>query len=65
MIIGSKDINNISRYKDDKEMYETCPIILRMFDSWFWEVFSKDEDLINRLSAKYKDAELLTDFNAI
>ena len=59
IIIGCKDQNLLRRYKNDQEMYETCDIFINMFDSWFWEIFSKDEQLINRFAAKFKKIELL------
>lgn len=65
LIIGCKDVNNIARYQDDKEMYETCDIVINMFDSSFWEVFSKDESLIHRLAAKFKDVKFITDYSFI
>jgi hypothetical protein len=62
-VIGCKDEKLLRYYKTDQEMYETCDIVIEMFDSSCWEVFSKDENLINRLSAKFKDIKLLeTDF---
>jgi len=63
VIIGSKDETNLRRYNEDQEMYETCDIVIVMFDSCYWEVFSKDHNLINRLAAKFKDIKFLeTDF---
>lgn len=62
-IIGCKDLQRIARYKNEKEKrYEICDIVIEMIDSAFWEVFSKDEDLINRLAAKFKDVELLIEY---
>lgn len=58
-LIGSKDINFLRRYKNDRDMYETCDIVIEMIDSSFWEVFSKDEQLINRLASKFKEIEFL------
>lgn len=46
-------------------MYNNCDIVIHMIDSSFWEVFSKDEDFINRLAAKFKDVEFLTDFTKL
>lgn len=44
-------------------MYETYNIAIEMFDSTYWKVFSKDEDLINRLAAKFKNIEFwVSDF---
>lgn len=61
-IIGCKDLQKIVRYKDDKDMYDTCDIVIEMIDSVFWEVCSKDESLIQRLAAKFKDVKFLTDY---
>ncbi len=59
LIIGCKDINLLKRYKNDQEMYETCDIIIEMIDSGYWEVFSKDKQLIDRLASKFKDIKFL------
>lgn len=59
LIIGCKDEKLLHRYESDQEMYETCDIVIELIDSAFWEVFSKDEDLINRLAAKFKKIEFL------
>ncbi len=58
-LIGCKDKNLLRRYENDQEMYETCDIVIEMIDSGYWEVFSKDENLINRLASKFKDVEFL------
>jgi hypothetical protein len=59
VLIGCKDKNFLHRYKNDQEMYQNCDVVIDMFDSNYWKVFSKDEDLINRLSAKFKNIEFL------
>ena len=58
-LIGCKNKNNACRYKEDQDMYETCDITIEMIDSWYWEVFSKDETLINRLAAKFENTKFL------
>ena len=58
-IIACKDKALLHRYEDDQEMYETCDIVIEMIDSGYWEVFSKDEQLINRLAEKFKNTEFL------
>jgi hypothetical protein len=58
-IVGCKDEEMISRYKIDKEMYETCDIVIEMIDSGYWEVFSKDINLIDKLAKKFKDIKFL------
>ena len=47
------------RYNNDQEMYETCDIVIEMVDCGYWEIFSKDEQLINRLAAKFKETQFL------
>jgi hypothetical protein len=53
-IIGCKDKKLLRRYKEDREMYENYDIVIEMIDTSYWEVFSKDVDLINRLAKKFK-----------
>lgn len=59
LIIGCKNAENIHRYKQDQEMYETCDIVIEMIDGGFWEIFSKNLPLIELLSSIYKDFEFL------
>jgi Txe/YoeB family toxin of Txe-Axe toxin-antitoxin module len=58
-IIGCNDKSLIKRYNDDQKMRETCNTVIEMIDSGCWEVFSKDEKLIERLSQKYKNIEFI------
>lgn len=57
ILIACKNKDQLHRYKEDQEMYETCDIVIEFFDSSFWEVFSKDEQLIKRLASKFKKVE--------
>ena len=59
VLLGCKDENLLHRYENDQEKYETCDITIEMVDSCYWEVFSKDESLINRLAAKFKEIKFL------
>ena len=59
ILIGCKNQSLLLRYENDQVMYETCDIVIEMFDSCYWEVFSKDESLINRLAAKFQDIKFL------
>lgn len=64
IIIGCKDEKLLLRYENDETMYRSCDIVIVKFDSCFWEVFSKDQQLIQKLSKKFKDIEWLDpDFN--
>ena len=58
-LIGCKNETLLHRYDEDQDMYETCDIVIEMFDSNFWEVFSKDESLIDRLAKKFKEIKFL------
>jgi len=58
-LIGSKDNKFLHRYKNYQEMYETCDFVIEMVDSSCWEVFSKDQELINSLAAKFQDIKFL------
>lgn len=58
-IIGCKDKLLLQRYDDDQKMHETCDIVIEMIDSGCWEIFSKDEKFIKKLSRKYKDVEFI------
>jgi hypothetical protein len=58
-IIGCKDPLLIRKYDTDQEMYETCDIVIEMIDSGYWEVFSKDINLIDKLARKFKNIKFL------
>jgi len=59
LIIGSKSIQNLHRFKDDREMYETCDVVIEMIDGGFWEVFSSDPNLIAKLKTRFHETEPL------
>lgn len=62
-IIASKNSSMIKRYEDDQAMYEKCDIVIEMIDSGYWEIFSNDMKLIDRMQEKFKETEHLdTDF---
>ena len=59
IVLGCKDKNKLQRYEIEQEMYETCDIVIQMVDSSFWEVFSIDVQLIERLEKKFKQIKFL------
>jgi len=59
-IIGCKNKENMHRYKEDREMYETCDIVIEMIDSGYWEFFSKDKLLIDKIATKFQKVAFLT-----
>jgi len=58
-IIGCKDKKNLRFYDTSFEMYESCEVVIEIFDGSCCEVFSHDRSLIERLAKKYKEIELL------
>jgi hypothetical protein len=58
-IIGCYNKKLLARYENDQVMCEKCDIVIMIVDSTFCQVFSKDETLINRLAAKFKNTKFL------
>lgn len=59
LIIGSKNESLLHKYTSDHEMYETCNIVVQMIDGSYWEAFSHDRTLIDRLAASFEQIKLL------
>lgn len=59
VIIGNEDIMGLRRYEDDETMYDSSDIVIVKFDSSYWEVFSKDPKLLQKLSMKFKKTLVL------
>jgi len=58
-IIGCKDKILIKRYENDEEMYQKCDIVIEMIDSGYWQIFSRDPKLINKLLKKFKKTKII------
>jgi hypothetical protein len=58
-ILGCKAEKNLHRYSNDQEMYLSCDIVIELIDCAFWQVFSKNTELIKKLKEKFKKTELL------
>lgn len=59
-LIGCKDVTALKRYENDQEMYKACDIVIVMFDSSYWEVFTKDDLLMDCLANKFNEITWLT-----
>ncbi|MBS0625366.1 MAG: hypothetical protein JSS32_04880 [Verrucomicrobia bacterium] len=59
LLIGCRNKACLHRYKSDREMYETCDVVIEMIDGGFWEIFGKDTRWIDQLSKKYQRIEFL------
>ena len=60
LLIGSNEGEFLHRYSNDREMYESCDVVIEMVDSHFLEVFAKDDAFIKRLAAKFERIELIS-----
>ena len=59
VLVGCINKDLIKRYDTDEEMYEACDSVIVMFDSSYWEVFTKDKSLIERWAKKFNKVEWL------
>lgn len=58
-LLGCKNKNDLRRYENSQAMYENCDIVIEMIDSSYWEIFSKNEQLIAKLASKFINVNLL------
>lgn len=59
-IIACKEEKNLHRYTEDREMYETCDMVIEMIDGGFWEVFSRNVKWIDQLTKNFQHIKHLT-----
>lgn len=59
IILGCRDTKLLRRYAKEKEMYITCDIVIDLIDCAFWEVYSKDQNLLTKLQKKFQEVEIL------
>ncbi len=58
-ILGCKTHEFLHRYDNDQEMYQSCDIVIELIDCAFWQIFSSNHELIDKLMGKFKETELL------
>lgn len=63
VIIGSKDKRALRRYQYDEQMAAACDIVIIMFDFSYWKVFSKDQQLIEKLAKTFTETLLIDSAN--
>lgn len=56
-LIGCKNKSKLHRYDNDKEMYESCDIVIRMVDSCYWEIYSHTKSLLELYKKKFLKTE--------
>lgn len=59
IVLGSYNISLLHRYKEEKDMYKTCDVVIELIDCAFWEVYVKDMKVIEQLKERFKEIELL------
>ena len=59
IVLGCRDVSLLHRYEEEIEMFKTCDISVVLIDCAFWEVYTKDIKIIDRLKEKYKEIEFL------
>lgn len=63
IIIGCRNIDNLKKYNIDKDRYETVDVSIELFDSSYWEIFTKDPKFYNNLTKRFMIEKYLdTDF---
>jgi len=58
-LVASRNSNFFQECKNQNDLCKSCDLKIVMFDSSYWEVFSKDSSLIDRLAKQFKDIEIL------
>jgi hypothetical protein len=58
-VLGDKNTRALHRYKNEADMYSSCYVAIDLIDCAFWEVYTKDLKIINRLKLKFREIELL------
>ena len=54
LLIGSKNSKNLKRYISEDEMRVHCDFCIELIDSSYWEVGSKNKNLLNNLKSLEK-----------
>lgn len=54
LLIGSKNSKNLKRYISEDEMRVHCDFCIELIDSSYWEVDSKNKNLLNNLKSLEK-----------
>jgi hypothetical protein len=54
VLVGSRDRSVLHKYDNDLEMYKKCEITIIMFDSSFWEVISKNNDIVDHFAHSFQ-----------
>lgn len=54
-IEGSKNKESLIRYPLNSEMYAACDLVIEKVESEYWEVFTKDPSLLEKLAKKFTE----------
>jgi hypothetical protein len=59
IVLGCKDISLLHRYEEEKEMHKMCDIVIQLIDCAFWEVYTKEIKIVEKLKKTFKEVEFL------
>jgi len=59
IVLASKNINVLHRYSNDREMHNECDIVIELVDCAFWNIYSHDQELIDKLMRKFKTVKVI------
>ncbi len=63
IILGCKNINLLHRYKNEKQMYKSCDIVIELIDCAFWEIYTRDKNIIQKIKVRFSKTELIKNVN--
>lgn len=53
LVIRCENVNDIRRYQSDEELHLSCKIVIECFDSSYWRVYSRYQEIIGRIEASF------------
>jgi len=59
IILGIKNDSSLVSFQNDREMRQVCDVVIELIDCAFWEIFSRDPILIEKLKKKFQKVEIL------
>jgi hypothetical protein len=61
VIVACKDESLIPSYQPGFDPRPACEIMVEMFDSSYWRVYSKEDEVLNSIARIFKDTEIVLD----
>jgi hypothetical protein len=58
-LIGCTDLSLLHKYQSNEEMYAASDIVIELFDSSYWEVYSAHEELLESLTTRFHNIKIV------